>query len=137
MEQMKKFFALMQQDEGLNEKVRALDNLEPEAAKKELIALAAEQGIELTPEELEVGRELSDEEVELIAGGGLHDDEGYLLTTYGYSCKHHLLQSGNPLHKVCSNCKYWKVENPFHVLGTMVGVPGQCTHPANRTTPKK
>jgi len=134
-ENMKKYTELVQQNKELEEKVLALKDMEPEAAKKELIVLAAEQGIEIAPEDLEVGRELSDEEAELIAGGGLHDDEGYLKTTIGYCCSNYKLKADDtifPTTRSCLWCKHWRGSEVAVGL-LMIGVPARCEHPANRT----
>jgi len=134
-DKLKKLEELMKTDKIFAEKAAALQTLDMETAKKELIALAAEQGIEITLEELEVGRELSDEEAELIAGGGLHDDEGYLKTTIGYCCSNYKLKADDtifPTTRSCLWCKHWRGSEVAVGL-LMIGVPARCEHPANRT----
>lgn len=61
---------------------------------EELAALAKESSIDLTEEEAKAyfeqlhpkTGELSDDELDNVAGGGCHTKGGYLLTTAGYRC---------------------------------------------------
>ena len=61
---------------------------------EELITLAKENGIELTEEEAKAyfarlnpkTGELSDEELDNVAGGGCYAEDGALLTTIGHKC---------------------------------------------------
>lgn len=61
-ENMKKFLELVSKDEALVAKVNAAD-------KNALIALAKELGVELTEADFEHPTELSDDELEVVAGG--------------------------------------------------------------------
>lgn len=107
----------------LMEKAKAASSVE------ELIALAAENGITLSPEEGEryfarthqekggskAGCELADEELDNVAGGSTCEDGRtfsdnepyYLITTMFNTCSHY--KSGQPdkyCLDVCGDCKY-------------------------------
>lgn len=68
------FLAKVSEDEGLKARVEAIDISDADAAIAQAIAIAGELGIEMTPEdfviELEERRELSDDELDAVAGGG-------------------------------------------------------------------
>ena len=63
---------------------------------EELIALAKENGVELTEEDAKMyfeqlnakKGELSDDELSNVSGGGCHTSDGRLVTTVANSCKH-------------------------------------------------
>ena len=63
---------------------------------EELLALAKENGVELTEEEAKAyfaklnpkSGELSDDELSNVSGGGCHTSDGRLVTTVANSCKH-------------------------------------------------
>ena len=73
---------------------------EAKAAKspEELLALAKENGIELTEEEARAyfdrlhpqTGELSDDELDNVAGGGCYSSGGRLKTTCGHKCRHYV-----------------------------------------------
>ena len=63
------------------------------SSAEELLALAKENGAELTQEEaqayfaqLHKSGELSDEELDNVAGGGCHNKDGRLVVTVWYNC---------------------------------------------------
>lgn len=107
------------------------------ATPESLLALAKENGIELTGEEakayfdqLHPGTgELSDEELDNVAGGGCYAYDGALLTTIGYRCK---LYEAAPdrafgVKGTCHRCKYWDIENASG--NEAFGMPLKCLHP--------
>lgn len=119
---------------------------------EELMALAKENGIDITEEIVNeyFGRlhpalgELSDEELDNVAGGGCYSDGGRLKTTSGYRCKHYADgQSTYGIKGTCCRCKYWGVD-PNAVCGSLwttlieliikaaeAAEPRECYHPAN------
>ena len=94
-ENMKKFLELVSKDENLKKKMMELNDMEPEKAVQASIAFAKEHGIELNEDdfaqEASVG-ELSDEELDAVAGGGGcgcpfvggGDGDGYTCGCVGY-----------------------------------------------------
>lgn len=119
---------------------------------EELMALAKESGEEITEESAKAyfdllnpkTGELSDEELDNVAGGGCYSDGGRLKTTSGYRCKHYADgQSTYGIKGTCCRCKYWGVE-PNAVCGSLwttlieliikaaeAAEPRECYHPAN------
>lgn len=116
----------------------------------ELLALAKENGVEMTEEnankyfeQLHKSGELSDEELDNVAGGGCYFRDGRLITTIVNSCdcwtckrcgsseydklgiNTHVCKKNNPSdegYKVrCDNCKYCVYEHGFWL----------CNHYAN------
>lgn len=86
---------------------------------EELMALAKENGIELTEESAQAYfnqlnpkmGELADDELDNVAGGGCYSSGGRLKTTCGYKCKHY--QDGPSTYGVrgtCCRCRYWGVD---------------------------
>ena len=61
---------------------------------EELLTLAEENNVDMTAEQAreifarlnQKSGELSDEELDNVAGGGCHNGEGYLLVTFSYVC---------------------------------------------------
>ena len=119
---------------------------------EELMALAKESGEEITEESAKAyfdllnpkTGELSDEELDNVAGGGCYSDGGRLKTTSGYKCKHYADgQSTYCIKGTCCRCKYWGVD-PNAVCGSLwttlieliikaaeAAEPRECYHPAN------
>ncbi len=66
--------AKVSEDEELEARIRALDMSDPDAATVQVISIAKELGIELTPEDFvldqEEIQELSDDELSAVSGGG-------------------------------------------------------------------
>lgn len=118
-------------EKELIEKARAAKTPE------ELMTLAKENGTELTEAEAvsyfaqlhpKTG-ELSDEELDNVAGGGCYANDGALLTTIGYRCK---LYEAAPdrafgVKGTCHRCKYWDIENASG--NEAFGMPLKCLHP--------
>lgn len=104
---------------------------------EELLTLAKENGTELTEAEAasyfeqlhpKTG-ELSDEELDNVAGGGCYANDGALLTTIGYKCK---LYEAAPdrafgVKGTCHRCRYWDIGNASG--NEAFGVPLKCLHP--------
>ncbi len=103
----------------------------------ELMTLAKENGVELTKEEADTyfGQlnpktgELSDEELDNVAGGGCYASDGYLMTTIGYKCKY-FEKGAAGINGTCCACKYWdqRDRNGYEELGR----PVRCLNPNNR-----
>ena len=83
---------------------------------EELLAMAKENGIELTEETAGMyfdqlhpkTGELDDDELDNVAGGGCYSQGGRLKTTSGYRCKHFSQgQSSVGLKGTCAQCSYW------------------------------
>ena len=119
---------------------------------EELLALAKENGIELTEETAKMyfGQlypktgELDDDELDNVAGGGCYSQGGRLKTTSGYRCKHFSQgQSSVGLKGTCAQCSYWGVD-PNRISGSLWSSilevimkaieacqPRECYHPKN------
>ena len=72
-ENMKKFMELVSKDENLKQKLQSFNDMEPADAIQAGIALAKELGIELSEADFakeESNGELSDDELDAVAGGG-------------------------------------------------------------------
>ncbi len=113
---------------------------------EELLALAKENGVEMTAEEAEAylaelgtEGEMSDDELENAAGGGCHNKEGRLVVTTKHSCDfwaHKQCGKGAqgckciggydhgcymPVERCCETCKYCTYEKALWL----------CNHEAN------
>lgn len=98
---------------------------------KELMALAKENGTELTDESAKAyferlnpkTGELSDDELDNVAGGGCHTSDGRLVVTAMHNCKDfQCKKDGAPSHvraaictacgatAICNNCKFCSYE---------------------------
>ena len=119
---------------------------------EELLALAKENGIELTEETAKIyfdqlhpkTGELDDDELDNVAGGGCYSQGGRLKTTSGYRCKHFSQgQSSVGLKGTCAQCSYWGVD-PNRISGSLWSSilevimkaieacqPRECYHPKN------
>ena len=89
--------------------------------------------------------ELSDEELDNVAGGGCYSSGGRLKTTCGHKCRHYVDgPSTFGVKGTCCRCLYWGVD-PLAVKGglwtTIIELtiraakamePRDCYHPANR-----
>ena len=118
---------------------------------EELLALAKENGIELTEETAKMyfdqlhpkTGELDDDELDNVAGG-CYSQGGRLKTTSGYRCKHFSQgQSSVGLKGTCAQCSYWGVD-PNRISGSLWSSilevimkaieacqPRECYHPKN------
>ena len=106
---------------------------------EEIMALAKENGVELTEESARAyldllhpkTGELADEELDNVSGGGCYDRSGHLMTTIGYGCRH--FERGAPedgahgASGTCCACRYWGHQSGLEVLG----VPRPCKNPNN------
>ena len=115
-------------EKELIEKARAAKTPE------ELMTLAKENGTELTEAEAasyfaqlhpKTG-ELSDEELDNVAGGGCYAYDGALLTTIGYRCKYW----GNDPGAISASL--WTDVLEVIMTAAEAAVPRTCYHPANR-----
>ena len=115
---------------------------------EELMDLAKENNIDLTEEEAKryyeqlhpTMGELSDDELDNVAGGGCYSEDGRLETTCGHKCKHYVEGRKSGIKGTCFRCKYWGVD-PDAVKGlwnmmldviTEAAQTRECFHPANR-----
>ena len=80
---------------------------------EELLTLAKENGVELTKEETEAyfaqlnkSGELSDEELDNVAGGGCHNKDGRLVVTVWYNCSDF----------TCKKCGRKNTGDHFHII---------------------
>lgn len=106
---------------------------------EELLALAKENGAELTDEQakayyaqLTTSGEIADDELENVAGGGCHSGDGRLVITQYYSCSNYEIKDSDmkeflqeyygEYKSFCQNCKHHTVENGLWL----------CNHPANK-----
>ena len=116
---------------------------------EELMDLAKENNIDLTEEEAKryyaqlhpTMGELSDDELDNVAGGGCYSEGGRLETTCGYKCKHYVEGRKSGVKGTCFRCKYWGVDPDAVKAGlwnTVLEVildaaqTRECFHPANR-----
>ena len=123
----------MEYDKGLVETSRKAGSPE------ELLTLAKKNGVEMTGEDAKnyfdqlhpKTGELSDDELDNVAGGGCYSNDGYLLTTIGYKCKFYEETPEKPfgVKGTCCRCKYWDRAgaNGYEP----VGAPLKCLNPNN------
>ena len=115
---------------------------------EELMALAKENNVAITEEDAKMyfevlhpkTGELSDDELDNVAGGGCYAPGGNLLTTIGHGCKYYEEGRKTGAKGTCCRCKYWG--NDPHNKGSLwttivdglmeVIAPRQCYHPANK-----
>lgn len=106
---------------------------------EELMSLAKENGMEMTGENAKEyfeqlhpkTGELSDDELDNVAGGGCYADDGYLWTTIGHKCKY--FEDGHERAGVkgtCYICKYWDYKNAGG--NEILGNPLKCLNPNNK-----
>ncbi len=115
---------------------------------EEIMELAKENGIEMSEETAKMyfeqispkRGELSDEELDNVAGGGCYSKDGHLWTTIGHKCKYYEESILNPtgVKGTCCRCKYWGQDPNVASLWTQivdvimdVVAPRQCYHPNN------
>ena len=119
---------------------------------EELIEIARENDVEMTEESAKAyvdllhpkTGEMSDDELDNVAGGGCYSQGGRLKTTSGYRCKHFSQgQSSVGLKGTCAQCSYWGVD-PNRISGSLWSSilevimkaieacqPRECYHPKN------
>ena len=106
---------------------------------EELIAIAKENGMEMTEERAKTyfeqlnptTGELSNDELDNVAGGACYAYDGALLTTIGYRCKYYEEVAQKPfgVKGTCCRCRYWD-----HDEGSgyeTFGAPLKCLNPKN------
>ena len=127
-----------------------LEKAKEAKSAEELLSLAKENGVELTKDEAEEyfaqmhqSGELSDEELDNVAGGGCHKKDGRLIVTVDYGCDqwacsicgskrifesqvygrmHHCSNGNSVRHPgACSTCKFMSYEGGMWL----------CNHPSN------
>ena len=112
---------------------------------EELAAIAKQNGVKMTDEEAKSyfeqlhpkAGELSDEELDNVAGGGCYAKDGYLWTTIGHKCRYYE-QSANPpagVKGTCYMCKYWDFDQATG--NEILGFPLKCLNPINSKKAKK
>ncbi len=104
-----------------------LEKAKEAKSTEELLSLAKENGIEMTDEEgaayfaqMKKNGELSDEELDNVAGGGCHNKDGRLIVSEFYHCEHAVFTKIS--YQSCVTCKYSSYEKGLRL----------CNHPANR-----
>lgn len=104
----------------------------------ELMDLAKENGTELTEKEAKnyfdqlhpKTGELSDDELDNVAGGGCYSKDGYLKTTIGYGCKYfEKSETIGGIKGTCCACKWWDQDS--RIGYEEVGRPLKCLNPNN------
>ena len=125
-----------------------LEKAKEAKSAEELVSLAEENGVELTEGEAEEyfaqlnkSGELSDEELDNVAGGGCHAKDGRLVVTAGYTCEDFTCRicgshrrdyhshvtnlesrSATIVRPTCNGCKYMTIERGLYL----------CNHPDHR-----
>ena len=101
-----------------------LEQAKKAKSAEELMSLAKENGKELTKEETEAyfaqlnkSGELSDEELDNVAGGGCHNKDGRLVVTVWYNCSDF----------TCKKCGRKNTGDHFHIIdGSRTNYMQQC-----------
>ena len=102
-----------------------LEKAKQAKSAEELIALAKENGAELTEEsakayfdQLHKTGELSDDELDNVAGGGCHTKDGRLVVSTTYFCRLFITKESG-ISQICGHCKFctyekglWLCNNP-------------------------
>lgn len=90
-----------------------LEQAKEAKSAEELMSLAKKNGMELTKEEAEAyfaqlnkSGELSDEELDNVAGGGCHNKDGRLVVTVWYNCSDF----------TCKKCGRKNTGDHFHII---------------------
>ena len=125
-----------------------LEKAKEAKSAEEILSLAKENGVELTEGEAEEyfaqlnkSGELSDEELDNVAGGGCHAKDGRLVVTAGYTCEDFTCRicgshrrdyhshvtnlesrSATIVQPTCNGCKYMTIERGLYL----------CNHPDHR-----
>ena len=131
---------------GLNSEL--LEKAKQACTAEEIVSLAKENGVELTEEEakeyfeqLHKSGELSDEELDSVAGGGCHKKDGRLIVTSGYSCDGYICKecdstrehqhahtgmSGSPTistyQKKCLSCRHLSIEKGLWLCNNEINI---------------
>ena len=131
---------------GLNSEL--LEKAKQACTAEEIVSLAKENGVELTEEEakeyfeqLHKSGELSDEELDSVAGGGCHKKDGRLIVTAVYSCDGYICKdcdsTGNHKHshtgmggspnvtfypKKCNSCRHLSIEKGLYLCNNEINI---------------
>ena len=106
---------------------------------EELAALAKESSIDLTEEEAKAyfeqlhpkTGELSDDELDNVAGGGCYGRDDCLMTTIAYGCRYYEpATTKNGVNGTCGACRYW--DRTYRSGLEIFGMPLLCVHPKNK-----
>ena len=131
---------------GLNSEL--LEKAKQAGTAEEIFSLAKANGVELTEEDakeyfeqLHKSGELSDEELDSVAGGGCHKKDGRLIVTSGYSCDGYICKecdstrdhrhahtgtSGSPTisiyQKNCHSCRHLSIEKGLWLCNNEINI---------------
>ena len=106
---------------------------------EELLALAKENGIEMTAEEAQKifaqlhsqSGELSDDELDNVSGGACYGRDDCLMTTIAYGCRYYEpATTKNGVNGTCGACRYW--DKTYWSGLELFGMPLLCVHPKNK-----
>ena len=106
---------------------------------EELAALAKESSTDLTEEEAKAyfeqlhpkTGELSDDELDNVAGGGCYGRDDCLMTTIAYGCRYYEpATTKNGVNGTCGACRYW--DRTYRSGLEIFGMPLLCVHPKNK-----
>ena len=106
---------------------------------EELLALAKENGIEMTAEEAQKifaqlhsqSGELSDDELDNVSGGACYGRDDCLMTTIAYGCRYYEpATTKNGVNGTCGACRYW--DRTYRSGLEIFGMPLLCVHPKNK-----
>ena len=106
---------------------------------EEIMALAKENGIEMTAEEAQKSfallhpqtGELSDDELDNVSGGACYGRDDCLMTTIAYGCRYYEpATTKNGVSGTCGACRYW--DRTYRSGLEIFGMPLLCVHPKNK-----
>ena len=106
---------------------------------EELMALAKENGIEMTAEEAQKifaqlhsqSGELADDELDNVSGGACYGRDDCLMTTIAYGCRYYEpATTKNGVNGTCGACRYW--DRTYRSGLEIFGMPLLCVHPKNK-----
>ena len=106
---------------------------------EEIMALAKENGIEMTAEEAQKifaqlhpqTGELSDDELDNVSGGACYGRDDCLMTTIAYGCRYYEpATTKNGVSGTCGACRYW--DRTYRSGLEIFGMPLLCVHPKNK-----
>ena len=106
---------------------------------EEIMALAKENGIEMTAEEAQKifaqlhsqSGELSDDELDNVSGGACYGRDDCLMTTIAYGCRYYEpATTKNGVNGTCGACRYW--DRTYRSGLEIFGMPLLCVHPKNK-----
>ena len=106
---------------------------------EEIMALAKENGIEMTAEEAQKifaqlhsqSGELADDELDNVSGGACYGRDDCLMTTIAYGCRYYEpATTKNGVNGTCGACRYW--DKTYWSGLELFGMPLLCVHPNNK-----